>query len=182
MSAPVDLLPHERILWEGHPVRRRLWRRSDVFYVPFSVVWTGGVASVVVVLVARGAGPGLIGPVVLLLFGLHITFGRFVVRAVSWRRTRYVITDRRVLVVGGLSGRWTRSQYLHALPPPVMAERPDRSGSLAFGAFPGFWDSDRRRSPWASEPGHTPVLWDVAEVRHVRDVVAWGQAAANPTG
>jgi hypothetical protein len=64
--------------------------------------------------------------------------------------------------------------------PPVVAERSGHSGSLAFGQFPGLWESIGKRdglSGWAIESGRTPILWDVAEVRHVRDVLADAQVA-----
>jgi hypothetical protein len=113
------------------------------------------------------------------LVGLYLVIGRFVVRAITTRRTRFVVTDRRVVVVGGLSGARTTSAYLNALPPPVCAEGPDGSGSLAFGEFPGIGDMFNSRKGWrgwASEPSATPVLWDIPEVRRVRDLVANSQA------
>jgi hypothetical protein len=36
--AAVDLLPGERILWEGRPVRTQLFRPTDAFLIPFSLV------------------------------------------------------------------------------------------------------------------------------------------------
>ena len=51
------------------------------------------------------------------LLGLYFIVGRFVVRAIVSRRTRYVLTDQRLLVIGGLSGTRTTSS----------ARLPDRS-------------------------------------------------------
>lgn len=184
MHTGVDLLPRERLLWEGRPVRHRLLRRPDLFYIPFSLLWTGLVAGGLVGLLTSSEvrnGPGLLVPVLFLAFGLYLTLARFVVRAVSSRRTRYLVTDRRVLVIGGMSGQRVRSEYLHALAPPVVSERPDGSGSLAFGAFPGLSESLNRRrrfSGWAAEPGPTLVLWDVDGALRVRDLVANAQAAS----
>ena len=36
-----DLLPGERILWEGRPVRHRLLRPPDALLVPFRIRWCG---------------------------------------------------------------------------------------------------------------------------------------------
>jgi len=93
--------------------------------------------------------------------GLYLVVGRFVVRAVASRRARYVITDRRVLIAGGLSGTRTTSVYLRSLPPPVMAERPDRSGSLAFGAFPA---ADRTRR-WRDGSAVERMIWQTAPMQ-----------------
>lgn len=62
--------------------------------------------------------------------GLYLVVGRFVVRAIVSRRTRYVVTDRRVLVIGGMSGTRTTSAYLRSLPPPIVTSgRTDRAAS-----------------------------------------------------
>lgn len=181
-----DLLPNERILWEGRPVRHRLSRPSDAILVPFSIVWCGFAvfweASVLAAAIAD-RGPSIfmaLFGIPFVLIGLYLVAGRFVVRAIESRRTRYVITDGRVLVIGGLRG--TRSAYLTSLPPPIVTEQSDRSGSLAFGAFPGTFDVFSRTSgwqAWASEPASMPVLWHIPEVRRVRDLVARVQAEGN---
>jgi hypothetical protein len=181
----VDLLPGERVLWEGRPVRFKLLRPPDATLIPFSLVWAGiavsvGISSVVATLTADS---GEDTPIFFLLFGmvftclgLYLVFGRFVARALSFRHTRYVLTDRRIVVIGGISGNKTTSAYLSALPPPVVKEFPDRSGNLAFGEFPTAGQGFRRGSnAWSSEPAGPPVLWNIPEVRFVRDVVANAQ-------
>src|SRR5262249_27773293 len=116
-----------------------------------------------------GTGPSLfLAPwgIPFILIGLYMVGGRFVVRAITSRRTRYVITDRRVLVIGGLSNKGTTSAYLSSLPPPVITVGPDGSGSLTFGAFSGIWDAFSRKNrwrAWASEPIQYP--WAVAYPR-----------------
>jgi hypothetical protein len=173
------LLPGERILWDGRPLRRRVFRRTDVLLVPISLLWCGfavflesGALSYRVPLFAAVLGA------LFVLFGLYFVAGRFVVRLVSPRRTRYTITDRRVLVRSAWSGRRLSTHDLNSLRPPVIIEEPDGSGSLAFGGFPGLADVFVTRQGWrlwASEPSPTPVLWDVPDIRRVRDLVAHAQ-------
>jgi hypothetical protein len=175
----VDLLPGERLLWEGSPVRHRLFRPADGLLVPFSIVWCG----LVVVAVASVLPPEILffppWGVPFALIGLYLIVGRFIVRAVASRRTRYAITDRRVLIVVEWFGDRLKSYYLSALPPPVITERQDGSGNLAFGAFPGVRNGFGRRNgwrAWGAEPTSSPVLWDILEVRSVRDLVANSQS------
>lgn len=180
-TAGVDLLPAERILWEGRSLRHRLLRRPDAVLVPFSILWCGFAVFWEVSALRRAATPLLLQlfGIPFVLVGLYVVFGRFVVRAITMRRTRYVLTDRRVVIVGGLSGARTTSAYLNSLPPPACAEGADGSGSLAFGEFPGIGEMFNSRSgwrAWASEPSATPVLWDIPQVRCVRDLVANSQA------
>lgn len=172
------LLRGERMLWQGAPLRHPLFRPQDVLLIPFSILWlAGAVFAAASVLVDRTAGDrpppvffALFGAAFVLV-GLYFAVGRFVVRAVAFRRTRYMLTDLRIVVIGGVTGSRATAEYLRSLPPPVVAARPDGSGSLAFGAFPGVLDRSGLEE-WGSESSGNPVLWHIAEVRRVRDLIA----------
>jgi hypothetical protein len=184
-TGTVGLLPGERVMWEGRPVRHQLFRPADALLVPLSLMWFGFAlfweGSVLVSTIASDGVPiffALWG-VPFVLVGLYLVAGRFVARAVTSRRIRYVLTDQRIVLLGGWSGTRLTSAYLRSLPPPVITEAMDGSGSLAFGAFPGIADGFGSRHGWrmwASEPGSTPVLRHIPQVRWVRDLVARLQA------
>jgi hypothetical protein len=176
-----SLLPGERVVWDGSPLRHRVFRRTDILLVPFSLIWCGFAMFWESSMLSTGA-PGVFAlwGVPFVLVGLYLVAGRFIVRVVSLRHTRYTITDRRVLVHSGWSGGKLNTEYLNSLPPPVIIEEPDGSGSLAFGRFPGVADpftGGRRQGwrAWSSEPSLTPVLWDIPDIRRVRDFVAQAQ-------
>jgi len=107
---------------KGRPVRHSLFRPQDGLLVPISILIFGfsvydevsyfmRAADGRDSLASFGAWWGL--PVALL--GLYLIVGRFVVRAIVSRRTRYVLTDQRLLVIGGLSGTRTTSTYPRTL-------------------------------------------------------------------
>jgi hypothetical protein len=184
-----NLFRGERILWEGRPLRHRLLRPADALLVPFSIMWAGFVVFWETIALASisGADPvSMFFPLwglPFILVGLYLVVGRFVVRAIVSRRTRYVLTDRRLIVTGGLSGNRTESTYLSTLPPPVITERTDGSGNLAFGEFPAvgaFFGGRSRLWSWAVEPSRTPILWDIPDVRRVQEFVASHQTGARP--
>ena len=116
----IDLLPGERILWEGRPVRHRVLRPPDALLVPFSIMWCGFAvfweATALTSTAADDSAPIFFARwgIPLVLIGLHLVVGRLIVRAIASCRTRYVITDRRVLVIGWLSGARTISTYLNS--------------------------------------------------------------------
>jgi hypothetical protein len=188
----VDLLPGERILWEGRPVRYRPLRPSDALILAFGVIWCGMALFWETSALTHRAGPPNPPPIgvalwaiPVVLVGLYLAVGRFVLRVIVLRRTRYVITDRRLVRVSSLFGTRTKTSYLKSLPPPVITERLDGSGNLAFGAFLNAWDEfaringwrgrgDRWRA-WAIEPWDPPALWDIPDVRRVRDLIANAQ-------
>lgn len=181
------LLPGERIVWSGEPVRHRLLRIDDVFLIPFSLMWGG-----FVLFFAAGAVFGqvhdpiaMVCAVPLVLLALYLVFGRFVVRSIASRKARYLVTDRRVVVTGGVTGRAVGTEYLAALPPPVITENEDGSGDLAFGAFPnGFGGYNgfgtHRRPGWTlGFESVTPFRFrDIPDVVRVRDLILASQTAA----
>lgn len=181
---PVDVLPGEQILWQGQPVRHRLIWPPDAFVIPFSLVWCGFAVFWEISVLQQESSPGFFAlwGAFFVVIGSYFVLGRFVVRAIASRRTRYVVTDRRVIVTGGVTGRRTESLYLKDLPPPIVTERDDRSGTLVFGSLQGIGDLFARRGggsarrSWSDIPSALPVLADIPEVRYVRDLIANAQA------
>jgi hypothetical protein len=147
---PLD--PGERILWQGAPTARLLvFRPIDAFLVPFSLLWTGIVAFIAL-------GGGLASPFpanamlsFFLLIGLYFTIGRFVADAWHRRRTSYVLTDRRALIVEGGIARRLREQPLHrAL--AISLKGSDR-GSVTFGDSRGWQNWRNGFEPWNADDG-----------------------------
>jgi hypothetical protein len=96
----LQLEPGERVLWQGRPDPQRLLARWDPLLIPFSVAWAG-FAVIWTALAVGSSSPGIavIGlPFVAL--GLYFVAGRFVVKGRRSRESRYVLTDRRAVVVG----------------------------------------------------------------------------------
>lgn len=177
-----DLLPGERVLWEGRPARRHVIRRADAALIPFSLVWWAFAIFWETSVIADDAPAfAKLWGIPFVLVGIYLVAGRFVLRALAFRHTRYTVTGTRILVHGGWNGKALTTAYLKSLPPPVISEKPDGSGDLAFGGFPGLGDaftSGRRNSwrMWSAEPQTEPVFWAVPDVRRVRDFVAHAQS------
>jgi hypothetical protein len=181
----VDLVKGEKLVWQGPPARPRIFRISDAVAAGWLVVVVGG--TVAVFRLGFFDADERVIPV-LMVVGVAIYLfsivGTIVFRAVLWRRTGYVVTSRRVVVTGGRSGKVQAAERLIDLEAPVMTERADGSGSLAFGRFPGVRDSlvwsriGGGRWGWISTESTLPVFWEVADVRRVHDHVVRAQEAA----
>lgn len=177
------LLPSESIVWSGEPIRHKLLRGQDALLIPFSLFW-GGFAIFWEASAFRIAAEDPVAVLFGLPFvavGLYLIFGRFIVRAIASRRTRYLVTDRRVVITGGVTGRAVGTAYLAALPPPVSTENEDGSGDLAFGAFEsyfsGFGGRRRNNGFFGTDPLMPPRFRDIPDVLRVRDLIATRQAA-----
>ena len=133
-----------RLLWAGSPRQGIVLRGSDVFMIPFSLLW-GGFAVFWEAMVLAGDAPlffALWG-VPFVLMGLYITIGRFWVDARARSNTYYGLTDRRVVILDGLFTRSVTTLPLRTLHDISLTERSDRSGTIALGRshpFAGFYE------------------------------------------
>ena len=89
----------ERLVWSGVPRQGIAFRKSDLFLVPFSVMW-GGFAIFWEASVLTSDAPLFfcLWGIPFVLVGLYIMFGRFVVDARMRARAAYGLTDRRIIM------------------------------------------------------------------------------------
>ena len=160
-----ELDPGERLLWSGQPRRGIVFRGTDVFMIPFSLLW-GGFAIFWEAAVLWGGHHGqgkvpfffALWGVPFILIGLYLIFGRFLVDAAQRENTYYGLTDRRAIIVFGLFGsqprglailiymlagvawRRTKAIDLRTLTDIEMTESSDGSGTINLGPRPAnYW-------------------------------------------
>jgi len=131
---PARLLDDERILWSGRPAGGiRFTARDSLMWGGFAIFWE--------TVVIRSNAPGFfrLWGVPFVLAGLYLIFGRFFVDAWLRGKTRYAVTNRRILIVrSGTFGKMT-SLSLERLPDMQLNERADGSGTIRFGAPGPYW-------------------------------------------
>ena len=138
------LSPGERLLWSGQPRGGVRLRGSDVFVIPFTLLWCGFAIfwEFMAVTKTKGTGPGsAVAPLFglpFVLVGLYLVFGRFIVDAQMRRRIFYGITNERIIIVSGLFTQRTKSLNLRTLTDVTLTERSDGSGTIAFGPAGSF--------------------------------------------
>ena len=163
-----QLEPGERLLWSGRPAQGLRLQPADALLIPFSLVWggfalfwEGGVLTSW--WAADAAGRGVL--TVFALFGLpfvgmglYVTVGRFFMDARARARTRYGLTDRRVIIASGSSTTDVRSLALEGLHDVTLRERGDGSGSivLGHGTGPAFLQG----TTWPGAASRTPPTLD----------------------
>jgi len=111
------LLADEHLLWTGRPDPSRHFAGSDVFLVPFSVMWGGFAIFWVGAALAEGAPlPFVLFGLPFAVVGLYFIFGRFWFKARRKRQTAYGLTERRALIAvgsGALSEAPVERQPIH---------------------------------------------------------------------
>ena len=131
-----ELTSGERILWTGRPDPSRLFTRSDLFLVPFTLLWAWFSIGFFTQEFARSpADP--VSRVIAPLFavvGLYALVGRFLYLRYRKRRTCYSVTSRRVLILTEALRRSLVATQIRQIPVIQKTIRSDGSGSLRFGA------------------------------------------------
>lgn len=133
--------PGEKILWHGKPRQGFLLRRSDVFFIPFSIVWT---AIAVWLEYTTMTSPLPLEEKLWSIFSLavaaYILALRFVVDLLYRYFSYYALTDRRVLIHTGLLRSILTSLPLAAQKEIHLDQRKDGSGDVVFGPLdPKAW-------------------------------------------
>jgi hypothetical protein len=180
MDAPPALLTSalesgERLTWWDRPQRGIVFRGSDGFLIPFSIVWASGASYGAVAMLNKAtfSPPEVLMSLLFLALAIYIVIGRFLHDV--WRRGRivYGLTDRRVLIVRPSK---LVSLSLEGITELNLEERGSGRGSIGFG--PGSekfgWN---RQSPWSGEPA-VPTFELIAEARKVHTAIRDAQKKA----
>lgn len=139
-----QLSADETLLWSGRPKQGLVFRPSDIFMIPFTLLW-GGFAVIWEVGVISAGAPwwfALFG-VPFVVIGIYIMFGRFWVDARQRHAMYYGVTPERVIIVSGLFARQVKSISLKSLANFSLIERRNGAGIITFwsAVHPYFWSS-----------------------------------------
>jgi hypothetical protein len=132
-----SLLPGERPLWTGRPQRGLKLRWSDLYLIPFSLLW-GGFAIFWNVMVWTTDAPFFFAlwGLPFLAVGLYLIAGRFLHDALLRSSLLYAVTNRRVIVLRTRFGRGLRSAELGHLPVLELDEHAGGRGTVRFDVDP----------------------------------------------
>jgi hypothetical protein len=161
-----DLLPAERILWQGRPVHRAVFLRHDLRWMRFSLKFHAvvfAITAVIAVLVDTWLDLDEIWMIALATVIVPEIFTLsepFVWRYRTLRRTTYYITDQRVVSV---PRRRARSVRLAEIDNLSYVEEADGSGYIRL---------DQRIMPDGFGNGTVAELIHVPDVREVVDLLA----------
>jgi hypothetical protein len=160
-----ELNSSEQLLWAGQPRSGIVFRLSDAYMIPFSLLWTGGVCYTIV----QQPTFSLFSAVGLSV-GFYFLAGRFFVEAWKRKRIFYGITTERVILISNFFSRNVSSVNMSTLSDLTLTQRADGSGDIVLGGavrssgwFKG--SDDRRRQD------EQPALELIADARHVYDIL-----------
>ena len=160
----------EKLIWTGRPKSGIVFRGSDAFLIPFSLLW-GGFA---IFWEARVIGTG--GPfffklwgIPFVLVGLYITVGRFFVDAKKRANTIYGMTQDRIIIKSGIFSRDIKSLNIRTISDITFNQTPANRGTITLGPT-DFRYSMMQGMEWpgAKQP---PRLEFIEDVKFVYDKI-----------
>ena len=126
------LRPGEQLRWVGQPDPRVRFSATDVFLIPFSVMWGGFAVVWEYTAIASGAPIGFVlWGLPFVLIGMYLIFGRFIYKKRRKLMTVYGLTDSRAIVSS--SERSVADMPLVGTPMKVDRSRDGRHVSVMFG-------------------------------------------------
>lgn len=166
-----QLMPGERILWEGSPARGLLFTGRDILLIPMSM---SGLAFIIFWLWTAST---IRAPIFLLLWGtmflvvaLFLLAGRFVADAWLRSRTSYAVTDQRVLIIRKAPFPSFTSIGLDRLPEINLIGDGKSQGHIRFGPSPFFLNS-RSILAWIPSLDAVPQFLGITTPSKVFDVI-----------
>ena len=168
----MDLNQHldsdEKLIWSGVPQQGIIFKGSDAFMIPFSLLW-GGFAIFWEFSVLNTEAPFFFAlwGIPFVLVGLYMIFGRFFYDAILRKNTIYGLTPNRIIIKSGVFKKSVKSLNIRTLSDVTLNEKSDGSGTIVLGADSGI-NSIFRGSGWPGSAGKlAPAIEMIPDVRKV---------------
>ena len=129
-----NLSSGEKLIWTGKPRTGIMLRSSDVFLIPFSLLW-GGFAVFWESSVLATDEPFLfkLWGIPFVLTGIYMIIGRFFIDAKKRENTIYGITTDRILIKSGVFSTDINSLNIKTLSDITINQKSDNSGTITLG-------------------------------------------------
>ncbi|MGH7028340.1 hypothetical protein [Brevundimonas sp.] len=168
----------EKLLWRGKPQQGLRLGGQDLFMVPVSLLWGGGVLMFLVSggLSAAGGFPFVLFPLIFGVAAIYVTVGRLIHDAWIRSRIEYALTDRRIIVFQRGFGGDVTTVDIGKMDQVRFKPRGER-GDILFGRDPGlqsFFGGQSFRSSfalWVPSLSETPQFLGVENARRVYDQI-----------
>lgn len=168
----------ERLLWAGRPKQGVVFHGVDIFLIPFSLVWTGGVLLAFTASIFSDNGTNTLVSIV--IFGLMFAIGLYFVAGRFWfdsrrrKKTIYGVTNERVMIQSGVFRRRLKSLNLRTLSDITLDEKRNGEGTLFLGPQSAS-DVWHRSFSWPGASYSTPTFEGIHDAKQVFDILRQAQ-------
>lgn len=174
-----EIAANERLHWSGVPEQGLRLQASDIFFVPFSLVWCGFACFWEFMAVSSHNTPFFfkLWGIPFVVIGLYLVIGRFFADAYQRSRTFYGLTNERVVIISGIFFREVTSLMLHALAEVSFREHANGRGTIVFGPTHRFFGAAFTRTWPGSARRAAPSFDAIDDARRVYDLLRQTRAA-----
>ena len=175
------LAPGEHALWWGRPRQGLVLRGSDLFTIPFSLMWCGFAIFWESSAAGSADAPGfmVLWGIPFVAVGLYMVIGRFFAEALQRSKTYYALTSDRVLIVSGVFSRTLKSLSLRTLSDITLTESRGGGGSITFGPQGPFASMFGGTSSWPGMQQQQSPRFDlIDDARAVHEQIRQAQRAS----
>ena len=171
------LAPGEHALWWGRPRQGLVLRGSDVFAIPFSLMWCGFAIFWETGVIGSRRAPGFFAlwGIPFVAMGLYMVIGRFFAESMQRSKTSYALTSDRVLIVSGIFSRTVKSLSLDTLSDVTLTEGRNGKGSITFGPPSPFGSMFGGTSSWPGAQQQSPRFDLIEDARIVYEKIRSAQ-------
>lgn len=157
---------NEKLVWTGRPKTGIVFRKADIFLIPFSLLWCGlAIFWSKTALTADAQFFFAIIEIPFLAIGLIFVFGRFIIDAKQRENTYYGLTNNRIIIKSGVYKKSIKSLNINTLSDIEYIEKNDGSGTIKIGSKNPMMMSGNSMNRW---PGvNLPSLDLIPDVRKV---------------
>lgn len=176
-----ELITDEKLLWCGRPRKGIIFRTSDIFAIPFSLLWFGFAIFWESAAVKNGPFFFMLWGIPFILVGLYMSIGRFFYDRQNRANTVYGVTNNRVIIKSGVFKITVESFNIQTMFNMSIDEKQDGSGTIkldtdnaTFASFniPGL--QGRNNKP-------APAIELIQNVREVYNLILQQQHKRAPT-
>jgi len=173
------MAPGEHAFWWGRPRQGIFLRGSDVFTIPFSLLWCGFAIFWEAGAMSSRNAPGFFAlwGIPFVVIGLYMVIGRFFAEALQRSKTYYALTSDRVLIVSGVFSRTIKSLSLNTLSDVSLTEGPGGKGSITFGPQSPFGSVFGGASSWPGAQQQSPRFDSIDDAKTVYEQIRRAQRA-----
>lgn len=134
-----ELDADEKLLWAGMPKQGIIFKGSDAFMIPFSLLWGGfAIFWEVMALQITNEKAGVLDlffplfGIPFVLVGLYMIFGRFIYDSKKRAQTFYGITNQRTIIISGLFNKHVKSINLKTMSDASLSAKTNGYGTINF--------------------------------------------------
>ncbi len=161
----------EKLIWTGQPKSGIIFKSSDLFLIPFSIIWCG-FAFFWFFSATNSGAPFIFSMfgIPFMLIGLYFVFGRFIFDAKLRKNTFYGVTNERIIIKSGVLKKTINSYNIKTLSYLELEEKSDKSGIIFIAPKNpmNIWGNGMN---WMPGTNNSPSIEYIEQVKQVYNII-----------